>query len=43
MKASNDFLIALANKLQEISNNTSDQNTKEELESFVEIILASIN
>ncbi|MGH0950530.1 hypothetical protein [Bacillus mycoides] len=42
MRASTDFLLALAAKLTEIADNTADLETAAELEEFIEKINGSI-
>lgn len=43
MRADNEFLSALANKLTEISENCIDMDTQEELNDLIESIVESIN
>lgn len=42
MKADNEFLFAMSNKLQEIADNTSDFETKDELYRLIEAIIDSL-
>ncbi|OPX89452.1 MAG: hypothetical protein A4E53_01529 [Pelotomaculum sp. PtaB.Bin104] len=41
MKADNEFLIALTNKLLEMADNTTDINTEQELREFAEATINS--
>lgn len=42
LKADNDFLIAIMNKLSEIMENTTDIDTESELAEFISIIADSL-
>jgi hypothetical protein len=42
MKADNEFLMAIAEKLQEIADNTSYLETKNKLNEFIDVIYQSI-
>lgn len=42
MRADNEFLIALMNKLMEIAENTSDVDTQQELNQFIDSISQSL-
>jgi hypothetical protein len=39
VKADNEFLLAIASKLQEISENTVDLDTQSELDELIEILI----
>jgi predicted house-cleaning noncanonical NTP pyrophosphatase (MazG superfamily) len=42
LRADNEFLIAMSNKLQEIADNTTDMETKRELDDLIEAIVESL-
>jgi hypothetical protein len=43
MKADNEFLIAVADKLNQIAERTNDIETAHELDEFVQVIIDSLN
>ncbi|MFE6075623.1 hypothetical protein ACFVQB_14220 [Paenibacillus sp. NPDC057886] len=42
MRADNDFLVAMANKLNEIAEKTNDIETENELDELVQVIINSM-